>query len=255
MAELPSKAVESKQAEEPEPEGPPDTERATAETDAPAEEPEADESDAQAATALDAEFYAQQIPGTDLTYGEFKDRVKDLTALEQAKADFESESNQFRTEKLRISRDVQLAQAAGMIPKLTPQQRAQLGQMEQEYRGQQAQLTLQAIPGWSDQASAIKDVTEIADSLKDYGMTRDEVVNWIETDARIAKLFYDRLTDQRKLAAAQAKVKTATEKRSKSPTHAPKAKGQKARFDAIANNPATSKDDRALAILLGASIE
>jgi hypothetical protein len=242
MGEAPEpQASESPPVEEQAPDAQPDQTEATAES-ADAVEEQSSNPEEPADKALTDAFYAQKLPKSELTYGEFKDRAKDLAKADELRRTLENE-------RLTFKHQLQQLQAAGMVKELPPEMAAQVEQQQQQAQAVQQQLILDTIPDWQNQATLMADAEEIAGSFAQYGFGKQEIFGFLQQDARFAKREYDRLLSQRALDAAKEKVAKA-QRKAQSPTRAI-SRDAKGRFDAIANDSNASKDDRALAALLG----
>ncbi len=238
-------ATESQAHEDEPPESPPDPEAATAEDHEPLEVTDDDEPEAPASKGLTAEFYAQKVPGTELTYGEFKDRVKDLAAADTVRTELEGEQSEFRNERMQFKRLQQL-----MGQQVTPEQQQQMLAYEQAGRAREAELILTAIPSWQEEATVLADAGDISKDWSRYGVTDSEIKTLLATDARFAKREYDLLQERKRLATAQTKVKAASKKRAQSPTRAVNT-NQKQQLEALSNDSNASPEDRQLAALIG----
>lgn len=231
-------------AEEQEPDAQTEPE-ANAEATEPAEEQTSDDLDEPADKGLDAEFYAQQVPGTDLTYGDFKDRVKELAAVDATRETLENETGELRNQRMALESQVLMLEKAGL---LSDEINAQINQHRQNELEFERKLILAGIPEWQDNAVATKDAGEIAESWKAYGLTNNEILLLLQSDSRFAKREYDLLLARRRLASAESKVKQA-KKTAQSPTQKVN-RSQKQKLSDIEKN-ASSPEDRQLAALLG----
>ena len=221
---------DQKLVEEPEPERPPDTQEAPSEADEPPK------------TLTAPEFYAQQLPDSDLTYGDFKDRAKDLARADQIRRDAERDRTTFQKQIADLK-------AAGMLPEMTPELKDQAQQMSQYHQQQQAEIILNNIPDWGNKTTLSADVEAITSHWSRYGYSREEIEQFITNDARFALREKHLLEERQALERAKDKVRAAKVKSAK-PTKG-RDRDEKGRFESMSNDSSLSKEDRALAALLG----
>lgn len=219
------------ESEDSPPESPPDPQEATPETEEPPK------------TLTAAEFYQQQVPGTDgLTYSEFKDRVKDLAQADTLRRSLEKDRVQFQKQLADLK-------AAGVLPELPEELKVQAQEMSQYHQQQQASIILENIPDWAQKRVLNEDVDTICEHWSQYGYSRQEIEQFISNDARFALREKHLLEDRRALQRAKEKVK-ASQAKARAPTQAIN-RDQKGQFAAMSDDQSLSAEDRKVAALLG----
>ena len=257
LAELMGKRVEAPRpdagqaltvSEMAQPGSPPVTEEASAVDEPPVEvQPPASLKDLAEKSGLTVEeLYALKLNDFDgESLSSFKDRVKELQQVDAARATVETERAGQRQERLRWTRELAAAKAAGLRD-FTEQEKAQIGQLLQRHAENEAATIVAALPEWSNQATLKADFEGIASLLKPYGYAAEELARMLETDARLTLFLKEQLDQSRRLTKASEKVKAGPKKLVAPAGNAPKPDA----LQRVLNDPRSSKVDRGLAILM-----
>ena len=140
------------------------------------------------------------IGGEQMTLGAFKDRAKDLIAADTKLTDAQKHVDSSEMDILRKTRALNIAmQTLGRTPTEAEVQRA--ADIHNEYAREQAKLTIDVIPAWSDPAVMNADHAKMGALLSEYGFT--PVESGAIHDYRHVKLLRDfsALRDRLKTAA------------------------------------------------------
>jgi hypothetical protein len=228
----------------------PDPESADAEAPPPPETvPLASLKDLAAKAGLEVkQLYDMELPGIEgMTLGQVKDRAKELLGVDATRESVESERAGLRAERLKWTRELAAAQSAGLHSFSEPE-RAEIGKLLQRHADAEAATILSAVPEWKDATTLRADFEGITERLaKKYAVSPTEVALVMESHAWIALELKDALDRNRRLVAAQTKVKTPPKKLQQPAGNVPPRADQLQR---IYENPKSSAIDRGLAALL-----
>jgi hypothetical protein len=198
------------------------------------------------------QLYDMELPGLEgMTLGQVKDRAKELRDVDASREAVETERAGIRQERLRWTQELRAAQQAG-LREYSDAERLQIGQLLQRHADAEATQIMNAVPEWANQATLKADFEGMAGLLKPYGYSPTDVAQALEGDARFALFMKNQLDRDRRLKAAEAKVKTPPKKLQAPSGLTPK------RTDAlngVINNPRASAIDRGLAALIQGTLK
>jgi len=144
-------------------------------------------------------FYKQLIPGTDKTFGEAKDLLKQESDLETRTAQHELKLRDRENEILQRMREAEV-----MLNSDNPQQaKAELKRMQEQHETRERAFLMKAIPEWGDATVRQTEQKAIIDLMRGYGFSDAEI--GASADHRAIKMMRDFQSLRSILTSAESK--------------------------------------------------
>lgn len=224
--------VETPTTEQPQAEMPPlEADQQAPETEPPEEEQAKLPPAAEMLANDPKQFYGLEIPGLEgVTFGDAKDLAQKGTDLDMQKARQESESIDRENGILAKAREAQ--DMYNLLPAelKTPEVTQRFEQIKLQEIQRENQLTLTAIPEWSDPLKATADREGMAELMQNYGFTGGEVGNLF--DHRQLKLVRDYMVLKQMVSGIPSKEVKKPTKQIRSRRQQPKTHKQAGATDA-----------------------